>query len=59
MSLDDIEALPVAEWAAPDCALFLWAIDPMLPQASDVMAAWVSTTVKNTRWSGAATRGPR
>jgi len=25
---------------APDYALFLWAIDPMLPQALDVTAAW-------------------
>lgn len=24
MSIEDIEALPVAEWAADDCALFLW-----------------------------------
>ena len=30
----------VAELAAADCALFLWATDPMLPQALDLMAAW-------------------
>lgn len=40
MSLAEIKALPVAESAAPDCALFLWATDPMLPQALDVIAAW-------------------
>lgn len=40
MSLDDIKRLPVADIAAPDCALFLWAIDPMLPQALEVGAAW-------------------
>jgi N6-adenosine-specific RNA methylase IME4 len=40
MSLDDIKALPVADLAAEDCALFLWAIDSMLPQALDVIEAW-------------------
>ena len=40
MDLDAIKALPVAEIAAPDCALLLWAIDPMLPQALEVMEAW-------------------
>lgn len=40
MSLAAIKALPVADVAAPDCALFLWASDPMLPQALEVMAAW-------------------
>ena len=40
MAPADIKALPVAEWAAPDCALFLWATDPSLPQALDVIASW-------------------
>ena len=40
MSLADIKALPVADWAAPDCALFLWATDPSLPQALGVIEAW-------------------
>jgi N6-adenosine-specific RNA methylase IME4 len=40
LSLEDLKALPVADHAAKDCALFLWAIDPMLPQAIDLMAAW-------------------
>lgn len=40
MSLADIKALPVQNIAADDCALFLWAIDPMLPQALEVMSAW-------------------
>lgn len=40
MGLEDICALPVAGLAAPDCALFLWAVDPMLPQALEVIAAW-------------------
>lgn len=40
MSLMDIKAQPVGDWAAPDCALFLWATDPSLPQALEVMVAW-------------------
>jgi N6-adenosine-specific RNA methylase IME4 len=40
MSLADIKALPVADWAAPDCALFLWVSDPSLPHAIEVIEAW-------------------
>jgi N6-adenosine-specific RNA methylase IME4 len=40
MALDEIKALPVAFAAAKDCALFMWAVDPMIPQALDVGAAW-------------------
>lgn len=40
MSLQEIKQLPVVSLAADDCALFLWATDPMLPQALEVMAAW-------------------
>ncbi len=37
---DIIAARPVADIAAKDCALFLWATVPMLPHALSVMAAW-------------------
>ena len=40
MNLDDIKAMPVADLAAKDCVLFMWAIDPMLDAALDVGAAW-------------------
>jgi N6-adenosine-specific RNA methylase IME4 len=40
MSLAEIKALPVASWAAPDAALFLWTTDPMLPQSFEVLEAW-------------------
>lgn len=40
MALDDIKALPVGNLAATNCALFMWAIDPMLPQAIEVGRAW-------------------
>jgi len=40
MSLDDIKSLPVGDLATTDCVLFMWAIDPMLPQAIEVGRAW-------------------
>jgi len=40
MTLAEIKALPVLQSAAKDCVLLLWAVDPMLPQALDVGAAW-------------------
>lgn len=40
MKLPEIMALPVADLAARDCILFLWATDPMLPQALEVGRAW-------------------
>lgn len=40
MPLDWIKALPVSQLAAGDCLLWLWATNPMLPQAVEVLAAW-------------------
>jgi N6-adenosine-specific RNA methylase IME4 len=40
MTLDDIRALPVAEWAADDCVLFLWTTDPLLEKAFEVIRSW-------------------
>lgn len=40
MTPDDIKALPVADIAAADCVLFLWATFPMLPEALAVIEAW-------------------
>lgn len=40
MDIDAIAAVPVASVAAPDCALFMWATAPMLPQALAVMDEW-------------------
>jgi N6-adenosine-specific RNA methylase IME4 len=35
-----IKQLPVAELADDDCILWLWAINPLLPEAIEVMAEW-------------------
>ena len=40
MRLEDIKALPVADLAAEDCVLFLWATFPMLKEALAVVEAW-------------------
>lgn len=40
MALADIKKLPVGNLATSHCALFMWAIDPMLPQAIAVGEAW-------------------
>ena len=40
LSLDEIKALPVGKWAAGDAVLLLWATDPLLPRALEVIEAW-------------------
>jgi N6-adenosine-specific RNA methylase IME4 len=40
LGLDDIKAIPVADWAARDSVLLLWATDPLLPRALEVIEAW-------------------
>jgi N6-adenosine-specific RNA methylase IME4 len=40
MSLADVKALPVGDWAAGDCVLLLWTTDPLLPTAFEVISAW-------------------
>ena len=40
MSIDNLCALPVAELTAKDCALFLWATFPQLPEALRLIKAW-------------------
>jgi N6-adenosine-specific RNA methylase IME4 len=40
MPLDNIKAMSVADLAAKDCALLMWATFPRLPDAIDVIEAW-------------------
>ena len=40
MSIDELCALPVAELAANDSALFMWATFPQLPEALRLIRAW-------------------
>ena len=40
MSIDELCALPVADLAAPDSTLFMWATFPQLPEALRLIQAW-------------------
>jgi N6-adenosine-specific RNA methylase IME4 len=40
MTLEDIRRLPVAEFAEPDCRLFLWTTNAYLGQSFGVLEAW-------------------
>jgi N6-adenosine-specific RNA methylase IME4 len=40
LSLEEIKLLPVPAIAAPESFLFLWATNPMIQEALDVMKAW-------------------
>jgi N6-adenosine-specific RNA methylase IME4 len=55
MTLDAIKAMAaqINGIAAPDCALFLWATVPMLPQAIAVMDAWGFLYKSNRVWTKA------
>lgn len=48
LTLDELQALKVP--AANDAALFLWATNPMLPEAIALMAAWGFTYKTNFVW---------
>lgn len=60
MELDAIKALPVAPMCAADCVLFMWACNPMIPQALEVITAWGFTfkTVAFT-WAKQSTTGAK
>ncbi len=51
MNLDQIKALPISQMAAPDCLLWLWATNPMLPQALEVLEAWGFTFKTAGHWA--------
>ena len=40
MPIDEIKILPVADVAAPDCALFVWTCWPMLMEGLQLIDAW-------------------
>jgi N6-adenosine-specific RNA methylase IME4 len=40
MSVDEIKRLPVAEVVAPDAHLYLWATNPLMDRAFQVVEAW-------------------
>lgn len=57
MDLAAIKALPVGQLAARDCVLWLWATNPMLPQAIETMVAWGFTFKTAGHWSKKTVNG--
>jgi len=57
MSLEEIMGMPVADIAAPDCLLWLWATNPMLPVAFDVLSAWGFTFKTAGHWAKTTRHG--
>jgi len=53
----DLAALPVSQLAAPDCALFMWATAPMLPDALRLMSAWGFTFKTAGAWAKQSSTG--
>lgn len=51
MSAPEIQRLPVAQLAAPDCYLFMWSTWPHLPQAMAVMQAWGFDYITGGSWT--------
>jgi hypothetical protein len=39
LQFEELAALPVSDLAADDCVLFLWAVDPLLDKAFELMRA--------------------
>lgn len=57
MGLEAIKAMPVGHWAAPDCLLWLWATNPLLPEAIEVLRAWGFNYKTAGHWSKKTTGG--
>lgn len=57
MDMDALAALPVAQLAAPDCALFMWATAPMLDQAFALLDAWSFTFKSAGSWAKQSSTG--
>lgn len=57
MTLDEIAALPVREQAADDAHLYLWATNPILPDAFPILAAWGFRYVTTLTWRKLGTLG--
>jgi N6-adenosine-specific RNA methylase IME4 len=55
--IDWIKSLPVSALAAPDCLLWLWATNPMLPEALACIDAWGFTYKTAGTWVKRTTRG--
>jgi N6-adenosine-specific RNA methylase IME4 len=51
MGLDDLKAMPIRDLMAKDSLIVLWALNPMEPQAFEVLAAWGAKFITGGVWS--------
>lgn len=58
-SVDEIAELHVNHLAAPDCALFMWATAPMLPQALWLLERWGFTFKTMGAWAKQSSTGEK
>lgn len=59
MPTSEIAKLPVSQLAAPDCALFMWATAPMLPDALALLSAWGFTFKSAGAWAKQSSTGSK
>ena len=57
MSLEEICQLPVPDLTTKSTILFLWAVNPLLPEAMQVLKAWGFTYKTNMAWIKDRARG--
>lgn len=57
MTLDEIKAMPLREIMARDSWIWLWATNPQLDQAFDVLSAWGATFSTAGHWAKRTRRG--
>lgn len=59
MTLDQLKALPVNHLAAPDCAMFMWAVAPMIPEALELLDAWGFQFKSMAAWAKQSSTGQK
>lgn len=59
LSIQDIKQLPVSQLVAPDCALFMWATQAMIPEAMDTLQAWGFKFVSMGTWAKQSSTGKK
>lgn len=59
MTIDQLAALPVAQLAAPHCALVTWATAPLLDRAIELVKGWGFTFKSAGAWAKQSSTGQR
>lgn len=59
MDMAALKALPVNHLAAPDCAMLMWGIAPMMPEAFELMRAWGFTYKSMGAWAKQSSTGEK